>query len=271
MNKTKSITLTTFLILVVLVPINTVYGHGWGLDITNIDFNGRKITVSVELPQYFEESEDKIIKIIAFDEEEEQNAKNVTFLIGLYKNDKTIFRNYFFTPDGDLSIHVKPTEDGETEILAQQDSLLGAWYETEEQPIELVGPIFESGGLFHFEIEGDKQTIFEQVKKFNKKVGIAINPDTKISEIVPFLDKVDLVLIMSVYPGWSGQQFIIEAIEKVEYLAEYKGKYKFEIDVDGGINLENAKKLRNADILSSSSTILKAKNPNHVIKLLKYS
>ncbi|MEE9511663.1 MAG: PEFG-CTERM sorting domain-containing protein [Nitrosopumilaceae archaeon] len=153
MNKTKSITLTTFLILVVLVPINNVYGHGWGLDITNIDFNGRKITVSVELPQYFEESEDKIIKIIAFDEEEEQNAKNVTFLIGLYKNDKTVFRNYFFTPDGDLSIHVKPTEDGETEILAQQDSLLGAWYETEEQPIELVGPIFESGGLFHFEIE----------------------------------------------------------------------------------------------------------------------
>ena len=70
MNKTKSITLTTFLILVVLVPINNVYGHGWGLDITNIDFNGRKITVSVELPQYFEESEDKIIKIIAFDEEE---------------------------------------------------------------------------------------------------------------------------------------------------------------------------------------------------------
>jgi len=140
-------------------------------------------------------------------------------------------------------------------------------------PIDFIDKIIQYVDvfLFHFEIEGDKQTIFEQVKKFNKKVGIAINPDTKISEIVPFLDKVDLVLVMSVYPGWSGQQFIIEAIEKVEYLAEYKGKYKFEIDVDGGINLENAKKLRNADILSSSSTILKAKNPNHVIKLLKYS
>jgi len=140
-------------------------------------------------------------------------------------------------------------------------------------PLDLIDKIihYVDVFLFHFEIEGDKQIIIDQVKKFNKKVGIAINPDTKISEIVPFLDKVDLVLVMSVYPGRSGQKFIIEVIEKVEYLAEYKGKCKFEIDVDGGINLENAKKLRNADILSSSSTILKAKNPNHVIKLLKYS
>ena len=152
MTRTKSFTSTIFLLLIVLFPINSVYGHGWGLDTTNIDFNGREITVSVELPQYFEESK-KIIKINAFDEEAEQNAKNVTFLIGLYKNDETIFRNYFLAPDGDLKIHVKPIEEGDTEIIAQQDPLLDAWYETEEQPIELVGPIFKRGGLFHFEIE----------------------------------------------------------------------------------------------------------------------
>ena len=123
--------------------------------------------------------------------------------------------------------------------------------------------------LFHCEIEGDKHSIIDQVKKFHKKVGIAINPDTNVSEIIPFLDKIDLVLVMSVYPGRSGQKFITDVIEKVDYLAEYKEKYKFEIDVDGGINLENAKKLRNADILSSSSTILKAKDPNHIITSLK--
>ena len=125
--------------------------------------------------------------------------------------------------------------------------------------------------LFHFEIGVDKHIIIDQVKNFNKKVGIAINPDTNISEIVPFLDEIDLVLVMSVYPGWSGQKFIPEVIEKVNCLADYKGKYRFEIDVDGGINLENAKKLKNADILSSSSTILKANNPNSIIKSLKYS
>ena len=140
-------------------------------------------------------------------------------------------------------------------------------------PIEYIDKIIEFINifLFHFEIEGNKQNIIDQVKNCNKKVGIAINPDTNISKIVPLLDKIDLVLVMSVYPGWSGQKFINEVIEKVNHLAKYKGKYKFEIDVDGGINLENAKKLRNADILSSSSTILKAKDPNHIIKSLKYS
>lgn len=125
--------------------------------------------------------------------------------------------------------------------------------------------------LFHLEIEGNKKIIIDKVKNFNKKVGIAINPDTNISEIIPYLDKIDLVLVMSVHPGWSGQKFITDIIKKVNYLAEYKKQYKFQIDVDGGINLENAKKLIHADILSSASTILNAEDPNLIIKLLKTS
>jgi ribulose-phosphate 3-epimerase len=85
------------------------------------------------------------------------------------------------------------------------------------------------------------------------------------------LDKIDIVLVMSVYPGWSGQKFIPETIEKVNRLAEYKKDYDFEIDVDGGVNLENSERLINTDILSSASTILKAKDPNLVIQTLKYS
>ena len=76
---------------------------------------------------------------------------------------------------------------------------------------------------------------------------------------------------MSVNPGWSGQTFIPNTIIKVNELAEYKKKYNFLIDVDGGVNLTNAKLLKNTDILTSSSTILKAKNPNRVIELLKES
>ena len=125
--------------------------------------------------------------------------------------------------------------------------------------------------LFHFENDEDKLAIIKEVKAKNKKVGIAINPNTKISEIVPYLNKIDIVLVMSVFPGWSGQKFIDKTIEKINTLAEYKKKFNFKIDVDGGINLENAKKLKNTDILSSASTILKAKDPNTIIYALKNS
>jgi len=76
---------------------------------------------------------------------------------------------------------------------------------------------------------------------------------------------------MSVNPGWSGQKFLPVTIKKLNKLVEYKRKYDFLIDVDGGINPTNAKLLKNTDILSSSSSILHAKNPNKIIKLLKES
>ncbi|HET6517456.1 MAG TPA: PEFG-CTERM sorting domain-containing protein, partial [Nitrosopumilaceae archaeon] len=75
------------------------------------------------------------------------------FLIGLFHEDKMIFRNYFFTQDGNLLIEIIPTKEGEIEIIGEKDDFLGAWYATESQPIQVTGPIFESGGLFHFEIE----------------------------------------------------------------------------------------------------------------------
>ncbi|NVM46268.1 MAG: ribulose-phosphate 3-epimerase [Candidatus Lokiarchaeota archaeon] len=123
---------------------------------------------------------------------------------------------------------------------------------------------------FHFEIEQDKNGIIEKVRSKGKKVGIAINPDTKIEEIVPYLNAINLVLVMSVYPGGSGQKFIPHSIEKVNDLNKHKEKYDFLIDIDGGINIDNAKKL-NVDILSSTSTILNASDPNKVISILKHS
>ncbi|MFO8017450.1 MAG: ribulose-phosphate 3-epimerase [Promethearchaeia archaeon] len=125
--------------------------------------------------------------------------------------------------------------------------------------------------LFHLEAEGNKPQIITQVKNNSKKVGIAINPETKVSEVKEYFDKVDVVLVMSVHPGWSGQSFIPETLEKVNELATYKKDFDFLIDVDGGVNLENAKQLKRADILSSSSTILKADSPNRIIQLLKTS
>jgi ribulose-phosphate 3-epimerase len=125
--------------------------------------------------------------------------------------------------------------------------------------------------LFHFEIDNNKKKIIKEIKSYNKKVGIAINPETSISKIIPFLKEIDLILVMSVNPGWSGQKFLFNTVDKVNNLAKYKNEYDFLIDIDGGINLTNAKLLKKSDILTSSSTILKAKNPNEIIKLLKFS
>lgn len=125
--------------------------------------------------------------------------------------------------------------------------------------------------LFHFEINDNLTDIIKEVKTYNKKVGIALNPFTEINKIIPYLKEIDLVLIMSVHPGWSGQKFMNASIDKVNNLSQYKKKYDFVIDIDGGINLTNAKLLKNTDILTSSSTILKAEDPNKIIKLLKFS
>ncbi|MFW9949520.1 MAG: hypothetical protein ACFFKA_05285 [Candidatus Thorarchaeota archaeon] len=122
---------------------------------------------------------------------------------------------------------------------------------------------------FHYEIEQNRKQIMEKVKVKKKKVGIALNPDTEISLIVPLLKDVDMILIMSVYPGRSGQKFLDKSIGRVNLLNDYKTEIcNFLIEIDGGINLENAKKL-NVDILSSTSTILNANDPNQIIKLLK--
>ncbi|MHA1284521.1 MAG: ribulose-phosphate 3-epimerase [Promethearchaeota archaeon] len=123
--------------------------------------------------------------------------------------------------------------------------------------------------LFHVEIEQNIDEIINQVKKRDLKVGLVINPPTKIEKIIPYLPKINSVLVMSVNPGWSGQEFIPEVVEKVNSLVNYKNQFDFEIMVDGGINLNNAKLLINADVLSSSSTILNSTEPNLVIEKLK--
>jgi len=142
-----------------------------------------------------------------------------------------------------------------------------------QDPLQYIDKIIDNidAFLFHKEIQAPISKIIEAVKIHKKKVGLVINPPTEVSSLLPYLDQIDFVLIMGVNPGWSAQKFIDTTIEKVNELSAYKKEFNFEIDVDGGVNLENASKLLNADILSSSSTILKAENPNQTIMLLKNS
>jgi len=102
------------------------------------------------------------------------------------------------------------------------------------------------------------------IKELNKKAGVSLNPNTEISIIESELKNIDLVLIMSVFPGFGGQKFIPETIKKIKDLKEIRDKknYNFDIEVDGGINFLNSKDVINAgaNILVSGTTIFKENN-----------
>lgn len=142
------------MIACLLFPASSVYGHGLGIDtISSIDIQGKEISISVEMPMYFENDQDQIT-ITAIEDETKENAKNVTFLIGLFHNNEMIFRNYFFTDNGVLPIKISPKSGSDNLVIhGEQDSILGAWHGTESNPIEITGPLFTSGGLYTFEIE----------------------------------------------------------------------------------------------------------------------
>ena len=141
------------LIFCLLFPASSVYGHGLGIDtISSISIQEKQFSVSIEMPMYFENDQEKIT-ITATDNETDGNVNNVTYLIGIFYNDEMILRNYFFTENGVLPIIVTPTNNGDITIKGEQDSLLGAWSGTESNPVEITGPLFNSGGLYTFEIE----------------------------------------------------------------------------------------------------------------------
>ena len=104
----------------------------------------------------------------------------------------------------------------------------------------------------------------KHIKELKKKVGISLNPDTKINVIKNLLDQIDLVLIMSVFPGFGGQKFIPEVISKIKELGKIKKQknLNYDIEVDGGINFTNYKSVieAGANILVSGTTIFKENN-----------
>ena len=127
----------------------------------------------------------------------------------------------------------------------------------------------------HPEATDDLGTSISKIKKLNKKVGVSLNPKTKIDTILNFLEKIDLVLIMSVNPGFGGQKFMPEVLSKVKKLKQLQDERKlnFDIEIDGGINFENSKTVKEAgaNILVSGTTIFKSNNGNikKNIELLK--
>ena len=98
---------------------------------------------------------------------------------------------------------------------------------------------------FHIEAAKDPAAVIAQVKKSGAKAGLSLNPDTKVDKILPFLDSLDMVLIMSVHPGFGGQKFISSALDKVSKVASEKHPDLL-ISVDGGVNQETGEQCRQA-------------------------
>ena len=113
----------------------------------------------------------------------------------------------------------------------------------------------------HPEATEDLKESINHIKKLNKKIGISLNPKTEISVVINLLNKVDLVLIMSVNPGFGGQKFMPEVLSKIKELKNIRDQKKlnFDIEIDGGINFDNHKLAieAGANILVSGTAIFK--------------
>lgn len=129
--------------------------------------------------------------------------------------------------------------------------------------------------VFHYEavVKEEVDNLIDYIKNQNVDVGISIKPDTPVEEILPFLSKLDLVLVMSVEPGFGGQEFNPIALDKISTLAKLKKdhQYHYLIEVDGGINEITAKQCRQAgaDVLVAGSYIFNSDDYAKAIESLK--
>lgn len=126
---------------------------------------------------------------------------------------------------------------------------------------------------FHLEAVSQPQELLKKIKDLNMKAGLSIKPKSSVENLFPFLEDLDLILIMTVEPGKSGQLFLKEPAEKVRILRKKVDKLEKAplIVVDGGITLETAKYVQEADILVSGNYIFKSHNYSENIARLKNS
>jgi len=142
------------------------------------------------------------------------------------------------------------------------------------QPEKLVEPFAKAGAdniTFHIEATDDPIQIIDLIRSCGCKVGVSIKPMTPLDILYPLLDKVDVVLIMSVEPGFGGQGYISGSNERILIIKDYLNTHCLEnviIEVDGGVKLHNATDIINAgaDVLVAGSEIFNAENPIQMIK-----
>ena len=142
------------------------------------------------------------------------------------------------------------------------------------KPEELVEPFARAGAdniTFHVEATDDPDGIIELIRSCGCKVGVSIKPKTPLEEIYPLLDKVDVVLVMSVEPGFGGQGYLPGSNERITNIRNFLSSNCLDrvlIEVDGGIKVHNAKEVLNAgaDVLVAGSEVFKSSSPLKTIQ-----
>lgn len=146
-----------------------------------------------------------------------------------------------------------------------------------ENPGDYVDAFIDAGADYltvHVEAATHLHRVLQRIKSHGVKAGVSLNPHTPLSSIEEVLNEVDLILIMAVNPGFGGQSFIdnsLEKLKRLQQLLKEKNCEHIEVEVDGGVKLENIKEVSNAgcDIFVSGSGIFKATNPIEMIQQMK--
>ena len=129
------------------------------------------------------------------------------------------------------------------------------------------------GITFHYEAAKDIQAVIDKIRSRDLKVGMAIKPATTVKQILPYIHELDMVLVMTVEPGFGGQVFLPETLDKVKEVREYidKRQLNVRVQVDGGINRETAKLVRDAgaDVLVSGSYIFGADDMTEAVNSIR--
>ncbi len=146
-----------------------------------------------------------------------------------------------------------------------------------DDPIRYVDDYASIGSdniTFHLEAAADPQAVIDRIHSHGISAGISIKPATPVSEIKPYLDKIELVLVMTVDPGFGGQKFIPDTLEKISeirYLLDSMGRENVYIQVDGGVNDKTVKFCREAgaNVMVSGSYVFGAEDRDAAVKSLK--
>lgn len=144
-----------------------------------------------------------------------------------------------------------------------------------ENPENYINGYINAGSdsiTFHFEATTNVKKIIKMIKDKNLKCGISIKPKTNVDVLLPYLSEIDMVLVMSVEPGFGGQKFMDSALNKIKQLANLRmtNHYSYLIEVDGGINNETSKLCKNAgaDIIVVGTYLMNSNNKKETIKEL---
>lgn len=141
-----------------------------------------------------------------------------------------------------------------------------------ENTEKYVEPFAEAGAdgiTMHIESVSDVDGCIKLIRSFGKKVAIALNPDTPAERVMPYVDKIDMVLVMSVFPGYGGQKYIEDVNDKIRFLRKECGK-DIHIEVDGGVNGDNIKNVYDcgADVLVAGTAVFKGNITENVKNLM---